>query len=198
MAFHNPLNIYFIILGGTLLLMSLYRLYIIFSRSFAWRIRFFLFKYCFYPLVFGKRSRAWVFFQLIYWSGTFLCDFLATHGLRDIGNRAANIAIVNLILLVISGRPALIADILGISLFSYIEIYRTVACMALVQAAIHIGVSVHAAGWHPKTSLQIYGLLVGKDLMNCNPLTIIYRRHREWLSALLIHLRGSGYSEYYL
>lgn len=93
-----------------------------------------------------------------------MCDFIATQSLKDVAKRAANLAVINLIPLIINGRPALIADILGISILTYIDIYRTAGAMTLVQAAIHIGISIHESGWHPQTGLQTSGLLVGWNL----------------------------------
>lgn len=111
-------------------------------------------------MVLQRRSRAWVLVQLLYWVGTGFGNFMATHGLRDIGTRAGNIALINLIPLVFNGRLSLLADLLGIPLRSYIQLHGTFGVMACVQTILHTYITIHEEGWNPHTALQLYGILV--------------------------------------
>lgn len=111
-------------------------------------------------MVLRKWSRAWVLTQLVYWAGTAVCTFLATHGLSDIGKRAGNIALINFIPLILGGRLSLLSDLLGFPLPTYIRLHRTFGVMACVQSLLHTSITIHEKGWNPRRETQFYGILV--------------------------------------
>jgi hypothetical protein len=113
-----------------------------------------------YPMVLRKWSRAWVLTQLVYWAGTAVCTFLATHGLSDIGKRAGNIALINFIPLILSGRLSLLSDLLGFPLPTYIRLHGTFGVMTCVQSLLHTSITIHEQGWNPGQETQFYGILV--------------------------------------
>jgi hypothetical protein len=131
-------------------------------------------------MVLPKWSRAWVLTQLIFWTGTGVCTFLATHGLSDIGKRAGNIALISFIPLIFNGRLSLLADLLGLPLQSYIRLHSTFGMMACVQALLHTSITIHEQGWSPGQETQFYGILVC-HLSIIRPELTYDRQYLAWL-----------------
>lgn len=153
MGITEPSKLYAVAVVGGLLLLFLisqsrwfFKTILRFGKRIGWNCTFIILKHVIYPIVLPKWSRAWVLTQLIFWTRTGVCTFLATHGLSDIGKRAGNIALISFIPLIFNGRLSLLADLLGLPLQSYIRLHSTFGMMACVQALLHTSITIHEQG----------------------------------------------------
>lgn len=167
----NLVNIYAISLCGAFVIMCLFNKGPILFHFALRLIRhltrqscFVTLKYVVYPTVLRKKSRLWALLQLIYWTGTISSNFIATSGLKTIGTRAGNIALINLLPLFLGGRLSLLADLLGIQSKSYVQIHSTCGVMVCLQAMFHTFLAIHQQGWFPEKKIQLYGILVSVPL----------------------------------
>jgi hypothetical protein len=167
MSITEPSKIYAVVVGGVLLLIFLmahsrrfFKIVLRFGERIGQNCMFIILKHVIYPMVLRKWSRAWVLTQLTYWAGTGVCNFLATHDLRDIGKRAGNIALINFIPLILNGRLSLLSDLLGFTLPTYIRLHGTFGVMACVQSILHTSITIHEQGWNPRHGTQFYGIIV--------------------------------------
>ncbi|KAL5359314.1 hypothetical protein BJX96DRAFT_183665 [Aspergillus floccosus] len=146
------------------------------------KLSFLFLKHIVYPRLFRRRSRLWVLLQTIYWAATLTCNFIFTPSLGIIGARAGNMAIANLIPLLLAGRLHLAADLLGIPIRSYLQFHGTFGAMTMVQAAIHSAISIRERGWDPQEPVQFYGLLAVSAISLSAVLLLI----RKWIYELFL------------
>lgn len=137
----DPSQIYASSLGGLLLLFMIYsiihylwkrvrlgRILLRAVKTLHRQILFLIFKHLVYPFVFRRRfifpplSRYVLLLQIIYWGGTIACNIISVPTLSSAGSRAANLAVANLVPLLLTGRSSLAADLLSGLIFIYTEL----------------------------------------------------------------------------
>ncbi|KAE8423658.1 FAD-binding domain-containing protein [Aspergillus pseudocaelatus] len=196
----EPAQLYAACLGGTLLLLFIFRfaptryrpMPILNCRWQYWLSRLFISTYrkmCFlflkhmlYPRLFGHLSRYRVIIQLMYWGGTITCNFIGTQTVAAIAARAGNIALLNFVFLLFAGRINIAADLLGLSYRSYLHVHKTFAIMTFVQATLHSAISLREHGWLPYEQLQFCGMLGICALAACFIILAI----RKWIYEIFI------------
>ncbi|KAE8407135.1 FAD-binding domain-containing protein [Aspergillus pseudonomiae] len=198
----EPEQLYAACLGGTLLLLLVFRFAPTSYRPVPtsdrrwryWIARLFRFTYrklCFlflkhvlYPRLFGHISRYRFILQSIYWAGTITCNFVGTHTLSSMAARAGNIAVLNFISLLLAGRIYIAADLLGLSYRSYLHVHRTFAMMTFVQTTLHTVMSIREHGWLPYEQLQFYGIL-GIAACAASFIIVVFRK---WVYEVFIKM----------
>lgn len=162
----EPTQIYSIVAGGMLFSLFLYRSY---SRISDWiqdRTIFYVFKYLIYPLFFRRRwfldpITRWRFtLTFVYWLGTALCNVIGVKTWSQASNRAGVLSVLHLIPLLFSGRLSFAADLLGLSLKSYVRFHGVLGYMAFWQGLAHVLLQITHNVFRIRDSLQFYGLLV--------------------------------------
>ena len=162
----EPVSIYGIAAGGIFLLFFSYRASAYISRWIQDRTLFYVFKYLVYPILFPRTvlsqpfSRWQAFLMIVYWSGTAVCNLIGVDNAAQAGNRAGALAVLHLIPLLCTNRPAFAADLLGISSQTYMRLHASFGIMALLQTLIHTIISISHNAWNVKEGVQLYGLMV--------------------------------------
>lgn len=155
---------------------------------FPWpSIQLFLFKHFAYPFLYRRprvlasMTRLGAILRVAYWALTATCNLYKAGTLAEVGGRSASLAVITLVPLLLTGRLSLVADLLGISLRSYVRIHGTMGIMACVQALIHILISIKVRGFSLDNFQHLYGLLVWSYFC-------------QYASFLVLTLLGSGLS----
>jgi hypothetical protein len=179
-SFLQPIPLYACSLGGLALLLLILQAFSALSRRRhywpIWLVRpvvylyqtvaFYLLKHFLYPRLFWRRSRSWVILQVVYWAGTIICTFIKTHTVASICTRAANLAVLNFIPLLISSRLYLAADLFGLPFQSYVHVHGTFGLMACAQGILHMALAVRQRGWSPGNPAQLYGAIVSQSSLD--------------------------------
>lgn len=76
------------------------------------------------------------------------------------GNRAGSLAALHLVPLLFTNRPSFAADLLGISLQTYLRLHSSIGVMALLQALVHTVIFCSRNVFHINDTLQFNGFLV--------------------------------------
>jgi sorbitol-specific phosphotransferase system component IIC len=103
--------------------------------------------------------------QFAYFSVNVVTNVIGTRSLEEAGTRAANLSITNLALLLAS-QPALMADLLGLSLRTYLQVHGTIAIATIMQALTHILILLQAHKISIRAGKQFYGFLVSPPILN--------------------------------
>lgn len=157
--------IYTAVLGGTLLLLVLFRILSIIRTFMFMRCRRFVLRYFLYPV-----TRKWlanllpsplyVLLTISYFAGTIVCNVIRVRSLSDAGVRAGHLSLINLIPMYLSGGYEFGAYLLGVSLETYGAIHRIVGVMAVTQATIHVVIMVRTEVVSTANNSHLYGILV--------------------------------------
>ncbi len=162
----EPVPIYSLAAGGVFLILFLYCASSHISRWIQDRTLFYIFKYLVYPIVIRRTtlsnpfSRWHAVLMILYWSGTAACNLVGVSDIAQAGKRAGALAAAHLIPLMCTNRPAFAADVLGLSIQTYLRLHTSFGLMAMLQALIHTVIFVTHNTFDAKETLQFYGLLV--------------------------------------
>ena len=162
----EPVSIYGIAAGGIFLLCFFYCVSHHISRWIQDRTLFYVFKYLIYPIVIQRTrlskpfSRWHAIMIAIYWSGTVACNLVGINSFTQAGNRAGALAILNLVPLLSCNRPAFLADLLGISLHTYMRLHTSFGIMVFLQSLIHTIIFATRGHFNIKETMQLNGVLV--------------------------------------
>ena len=83
--------------------------------------------------------------MVLYSVGTGVCNLIGVQSVSEAGSRAARLSLANLVPMFLSGGFEFGSRLLGVSLETYGAIYRAVGVMAVVQAAIHVAITIQTA-----------------------------------------------------
>jgi hypothetical protein len=86
----------------------------------------------------GRVSRFKILCNVAYWGGTIVCNVVGIRNLSEAGNRAARLAVLHLVPLLMTTRLSLAADLLGMPLNVYTAIHRTAGWMVIAQSILHM------------------------------------------------------------
>ena len=162
----DPVTIYSVAAGGIGVLFVLYNASSYISCWIQDRTLFYIFKYLVYPVfiqrspLFTSFSRWSVLITIIYWLGTAVCNIVGVRTIADAGNRAGVLAALHLIPLLFANRPSFAADLLGISLQTYLRLHSSFGIMALVQGLVHTFIFCSHNAFHIHNGLQFNGFVV--------------------------------------
>ena len=108
--------------------------------------------------ILGPWTRSSVALQVAYWATTIFCTFFQVSDLADAGKRAGTLSLINTIPLYAGLHLSFVADLLGVSVRTYIRFHGSVGVMAGALALLHVSLAViqHSPG----AGAQIYALLV--------------------------------------
>ena len=165
----EPVQIYALAAGGMFVLAFFYRVSSFISHWVQDRTLFFVFKYLLYPMLirrsrfFSPLSRWRAILLLLYSLGTAICNTVGAKSILQVGKRAGTLAILHFIPLLFSDRMGFAADLLGISLRTYVRLHASVGIMALIQSLIHIVIVVSHHSINLKDSFHFHGFLVRKS-----------------------------------
>ncbi|QKX60487.1 uncharacterized protein TRUGW13939_07632 [Talaromyces rugulosus] len=121
-------------------------------------------RYLALPLVFPRArffgSVTWLrlCFQMGYLAVNIVTNVLGARSLRDTGDRSASLSTINFSLLLAS-QPALIADLMGLSLRTYLHIHSTVSMVTTAQILTHFLILLIEKQISVGSGTQLYGLL---------------------------------------
>jgi hypothetical protein len=87
-------------------------------------------------------SRAGVLVQLIYIVGNIFCFSFQASTILQAGLRAGILSIINLIPLFAGPHLSTLADLLGVTLSTFLQIHRSAGVMAVLLAVFHVLVAV--------------------------------------------------------
>jgi hypothetical protein len=156
------IQIYMIILGGCVVLLLLLRIVSIPQGRMSGSVQ----KHLLYPYFYRRfrllppATRYGVLLQITYWSVSLTCNFVRIGSIAEIGTRAANLSVLNLIPLLFASRLSFVADFLGISLQRCQQLHSSMGLMASLQALTHILIYTHLHHFSFDESVHFYGLLV--------------------------------------
>lgn len=162
----EPVQIYSIAAGGIFVIAFLYHASSVISHWIQKRTLFYIFKYLIYPLLirrsrfFSPLSRWHAILLLTYWSGTAVCNVVGVSTISQVGSRAGALATFHLIPLLFTGRASFAADLLGMSLQTYIRLHTSIGLMAVLQSLIHTSIFLSHHAINFKEGLHFYGFLV--------------------------------------
>lgn len=162
----EPVPIYSLAAGGIFLICLLYCTSAHISRWIQDRTLFYLLKYLVYPVIIRRTSLSNPFsrwhaaLMIVYWSGTAICNLVGIRSVHQAASRAGALAALHLVPLLCTNRPAFVADLLGISVQTYMRLHTSFGFMALLQTLIHTVIVVTHTTFNVKETLQFYGLLV--------------------------------------
>ena len=91
-------------------------------------------------------TRVEVLCHLIHWVATILYNTCGVTSLSQAASRAAQIAIIHIVPLLVSYQLGSVARALGLSLNAVLKIHQSVAVMATVQGALHGLIQLLIAG----------------------------------------------------
>lgn len=98
--------------------------------------------------------------MVLYSVGTGVCNLIGVQSVSEAGSRAARLSLANLVPMFLSGGFEFGSRLLGVSLETYGAIHRAVGVMAVVQAGIHVAITIQTTPIPAADSRQFYGLLV--------------------------------------
>ena len=162
----DPVQIYGLAAGGIFVTCLLYCASSYVYRWIQDRTLFLIFKYLIYPFLikrsflFSPLSRWHALLTVIYWSGTAVCNIVGVSTIAEAGNRAGSLAALHLIPLLFASRAGFAAELLGLSLQTYMRLHKSFGFMALLQSLIHIIIFLSSHALQTGDHLQFYGLLV--------------------------------------
>lgn len=87
-------------------------------------------------------SRLRLLFLLLFWGANLLPTLININSLQDVGKRVGTLAMINLIPFFISNQLSLAADLLGISLHSYILGHGAVGFATVAEGIIHVIIKI--------------------------------------------------------
>lgn len=105
-------------------------------------------------------SRWHALLLFMYWSGTAICNVVGVDTMTQASSRAGSLATLHLIPLLFTNRLSFAADLLGLSLQTYLSLYTSMGLMALVQSLIHTVIFFTHNPINLREDLQLYGFIV--------------------------------------
>lgn len=132
------------------------------------------------PLVFPRMrflgNITWLHFclQLTYVATNVVSSIVGVKSLHDAGVKTATLSTINFSLLLAS-QPALIADLMGLSLRTYLRIHGLVSLVTSAQVLAHLIILIVGKKVSIHSGTQLYGLLVSFMIMHTYCLLIISR-----------------------
>lgn len=142
----ETLEIYALTAGGLVVILLAYRFISFLSHQRYNGVVSLFFKHVLYPYVcrrfryFGPVSRMQLIIQTVYWSATLVCNIFKVKYLSEAGLRAGTLSVINLVPLLLANPLGFAADILGLSLRHFLQLYGTIAIMTFLQGAFHLSV----------------------------------------------------------
>ena len=156
-------KIYAVVAGGIPILFVQNRLFLRICHFV--QDNFFL-KHFVYPYIY-RRTRflepmTWsrLLLQSMYWLLNAAFHIVGVHNVDQAGNRAGVLSVLNLVPLFLASQVSLVADLLGVSLRTYLQIHGTIGFVATLQALAHVSVQLKTSTFSFGDSLQFYGFLV--------------------------------------
>ncbi|PGH19274.1 hypothetical protein AJ80_04027 [Polytolypa hystricis UAMH7299] len=140
------------------------------------------FLFIYFPKLYHRVSRVvsrYFLLQILYFCGTAACNFIGVGSTAQAGSRAAQLAVVNLVPVLLASSHDFGARMLGISLRTYGSIHTTSSLMVFIQSLIHTATVIHRATFSPAEPQQFYGSLGGLTLLLLCVSLIIQRRYYE-------------------
>ena len=108
----------------------------------------------------GPISREDLLYQTCYWGVTAACNIISVQSMLQASSRAGTLSAIHLIPLFFSGRLNHVADLLGLSLYTFHRIHRSIEIMAVTQGLLHVLILVQRTIISVKVPFQFYGILV--------------------------------------
>jgi hypothetical protein len=102
------------------------------------------------------------------------CNGIAVKDLADAGSRAASLALLQFVPLLLGSRMHLVADLLSLRLEILLRVHRTVSWMTALQSGIHIIILSQTQGISWREVKDHQGILASNenecslDLMECD------------------------------
>lgn len=161
----DPLIIYTCCLGGILSLLGLKTfLEFTYHQLYPLALIFYL-RYCTLSALprtrwIGHLSWSEMIMTVSYWAGTLICNVIAVKSLADAGSRAASLAILHLVPLLLASRLHFAADLLGIPLRILTIIHRMAGWMVILQCVTHIAIIAQTRGIQWRDDRQQKGIIV--------------------------------------
>lgn len=90
----------------------------------------------------GPWTRAGVLISLLYLASNIFCLLFDVSFASDIGRRAGDLSLVNMVVLFATPHLGLLADIIGLSLHSCQKIHRAAGGMSILLLTIHIVIAI--------------------------------------------------------
>ena len=167
---------------GALLLLHL-------KRLFQNQIVFFLLKKIVYPFLYRRflflapitRLRALAL--LAYATATVVFNRIGVHTEAQASIRAGWLSVINLIPLFISGRVAMVANALGLSLRAVFAIHTATGSVVVAQTMTHIFLELRNLSFRLDSPVQFYGFLVALLV------GIVITRRQATLDGQLTYIR---------
>ena len=162
----EPVKIYSLAAGGVFALAFVYCVSSSISRWIQNRTLFYILKYLIYPIFIrrtrlsGPFSRWRAILTIAYWIGTAACNLIGVKTIAQVGKRAGSLATLHLVPLLFASRASFAADLLGVSLQTFLSFHTTIGLMALVQSVVHTAIFFAHHTISFKEKIQFYGLLV--------------------------------------
>lgn len=137
----DAINWYLILFFGILSVIGLRQSWKIFIRSTSRGLSYFFTRYIQYPLTPARKwwtaTRLQACCLIVYLAANLLVLFLALGNARQFEQRAAIMALINMVPLFIGGRTNPLADALGISVQSYYFAHNWIGRVAILEAVLH-------------------------------------------------------------
>ncbi|KAL3459618.1 hypothetical protein BJX64DRAFT_291124 [Aspergillus heterothallicus] len=150
-----------------------------------WSIRHMLLTYFVYARVpvrflgIDQLSPLRLILLVLFFAGTGVCNLIHVQTLSQASQRAAEISLVLLVPLFLSGSREFPARLLGVSLETYGFIHRTIGLMSVVQATVHVVLVSRNIRFDTSNPIHLNGLLGGCMLLSLLFLPMIKRRIYE-------------------
>jgi hypothetical protein len=96
----------------------------------------------------------------LFFAGTVVCNLIHVETFSQASRRAAEISLVLLVLLFLSGSREFPARLLGVSLETYGFIHRIIGLMSVIQATVHVALISRNIRFDISNPIHLNGLLV--------------------------------------
>jgi hypothetical protein len=96
----------------------------------------------------------------IHWAATLVFNCTSVRNLPKASDRAGALSVMNLVLLICSGRSSIMARVVGTSLRTFQMIHNSAGFMALVQGLVHSGIVLRGLTLNLNDGRHLYGLVV--------------------------------------
>lgn len=180
----QPVLLYAIVVGGLLGSFFAYRASLGISDIVRSRLAALILKHLIYPFVFRRQrflppvTRLHILTQVLYWSGTVVCNFIGISDFPEASSRAGTLAIFHFIPLMLGSRLSFAADLLGLPYRTFIHLHSSVGLMAVVQSTLHVVLAFKSQNVNLQRMNTRFGLVVRAQLIPAFKNMHLIKNHR--------------------
>jgi len=161
----NALYIYTLVVAGAASTWAIYRTLLLIVHLCRTHLVTIALKRLLYPFIlrrrrlFGPLTRLEALVHLLHWGATVACNVIGVSTTTQAGSRAGSLAIIHLIPLFFGSRLSFAADLLGITLRTYVHMHGSIGVMEILQTLVHVVLVIKSSAFDLQVAMQRYGFI---------------------------------------